>query len=75
MTLEFAIFTACDSCTWPTSTNPESTKAGELGLSCWTCFIASRLELVAVAVLLWFRGRCCFVFLMRQGFVLGFIFF
>ena len=49
----FAVFTGCESCTRPISTNPVSMKAGEYGLTRGTCFIASRLELHAVAGLLW----------------------
>ena len=35
------------------STNPASMEAGEYGLTRGTCFIARRLEVVAVAGLLW----------------------
>ena len=37
----------------PISTNPESMEAGEYGLTRGTCFVARRLEVVAVAGLLW----------------------
>ena len=47
------VFTVCDSCTRPVSTNPGSMVAGEYGLTRGTCFVARRLELVAVAGLLW----------------------
>ena len=43
----------CESCTRPISTNPGSTEASEYGLTRWTCFVARRLEVVAVAGLLW----------------------
>ena len=36
----------------PISTNPGSTEAGEYGLTRGTCFVARRLEVVAVAGLL-----------------------
>ena len=36
----------------PISTNPGSIKAGEYGLTRGTCFVARRLEVVAVAGLL-----------------------
>ena len=43
----------CESCTRPISTNPGSMEAGEYGLTRGTCFVACRLELDAVAGLLW----------------------
>ena len=46
-------FTGCESCTKPISTNPGSMEAGEHGLTRGTCFVARRLEVVAVAGLLW----------------------
>ena len=49
----FVVFTDCESCTRPISTNPVSIEAGEYGLTRGTCFVASRLEVVAVAGLLW----------------------
>ena len=49
----FVVFTACKSCTRPVSTNPGSMEAGEYGLSRGTCFVERRLEVVAVAGLLW----------------------
>ena len=51
--IEFVVFTDCESCTRPISTNPASTEAGEYGLTRGTCFFARRFELVAVAVLMW----------------------
>ena len=51
--IEFVVFTDCESCTRPISTNPASTEAGEYGLTRGTCFFARRFELVAVAGLLW----------------------
>ena len=49
----FVVFTDCESCTRPISTNPGSMEAGEYGLTRGTCFVAHRLEVVAVAGLLW----------------------
>ena len=49
----FVVFTDCESCMKPISTIPGSMEAGEYGLTCGTCFVASRLEVVAVACLLW----------------------
>ena len=48
----FVVFTDCESCTGPISTNPGSMEAGEYGLTRGTCFVARRLEVVAVAGLL-----------------------
>ena len=48
----FVVLTDCESCTRPISTNPVSMEAGEYGLTRVTCFLASRLELYAVAGLL-----------------------
>ena len=47
------VFTDCESCTRPISTNPASMETGEYELTHGTCFIACRLELDAVAGLLW----------------------
>ena len=49
----FVVFTDCESCTRPISTNPASMEAGEYGLTRGTCFVACRLEVVTVAGLLW----------------------
>ena len=49
----YVVFTDCESCTRPIFTNPGSMEAGECGLTRGTCFAARRLELVAVAGLLW----------------------
>ena len=49
----FVVFTDCESCTRSISTNPGSMETGEYGLTRWTCFVARRLEVVAVAGLLW----------------------
>ena len=48
-------FTYFESCTRPISTTPPdlSVEAGEYGLTRETCFVARRLEVVAVAGLLW----------------------
>ena len=53
----FVVFTDCQSCTRSISTNPGSMEAGEYGLTRGTCFVACRLEVVAVAGLLWIL-RC-----------------
>ena len=45
----FVVFTDCESRTKPISTNPASMEAGEYGLMRGTCFVARRLEVVAVA--------------------------
>ena len=47
------VYTDCESCTRLISTNSGSIKAGEYGLTRETCFVARRLEVVAVAGLLW----------------------
>ena len=57
--IEFVVFTDCESCTRPISTNPVSMEAGEYGLTRGTWFFARRLEGVAVAGLLWL-SRCVF---------------
>ena len=49
----FVIFTDCESCTRPIPTNPGSMEPGGYGLTRGTCFVARRLEVVAVAGLLW----------------------
>ena len=51
--VQFVVFTDSESCTRPISTNPGSMEAGEYGLTRGTCFVARRLELVAVGGLLW----------------------
>ena len=50
-------FTDCESCMRPISTNLGSREAGEYGLTLGTSFVARRLEVVAVAGLLWIP-RC-----------------
>ena len=50
--IKFVVFTDCESCTRPISTNPGYMEAGEYGLTRGTCFVARRLEVVAVAGLL-----------------------
>ena len=49
----FVVFTDRESCTRPISTNPASMEAGEYGLKRGTCCVARRLEVVAVAGLVW----------------------
>ena len=46
-------FTDCENCTRPISTNPGYMEAGKYGLTRGTSFVARRLEVVAVAGLLW----------------------
>ena len=70
----FVVYTDCESCTRPISTNTVSTsmEAGEYGLTHGTCFVARRLEVVEVARLLcnsWcvlgaagFTTRVCVIF-------------
>ena len=43
----------CESCTTAISTNSESMEASECGLTRGTCFVARRLEMIAVDGLLW----------------------
>ena len=54
--MKHSSFTDCESCTRPISTNPVSMEAGEYGLTRGTCFVAHRLEGVAVAGCCGFRG-------------------
>ena len=49
----FVVFTDCESCTRPISTNPGSMEAGQCGLTLVTCFLACGLELDAVVGLVW----------------------
>ena len=49
----FVVFTDCESCTRPISTNPGSMEAGEYGLTRGACFVAYRLVVIASAGLLW----------------------
>ena len=49
----FVVFTDCEICTRPISTNPGSMEAGEYRLTRGMCFVARRLEVVTVAGLLW----------------------
>ena len=51
--IDFAVFTDRESCTRPIAENPASMEAGECGLTRGTCFLTCRLELDAVAGLLW----------------------
>ena len=53
----FAVFSDCESCTWPISTNPGSMEASKYGLERRTCSVTHHLEVVAVAGLLWI-SRC-----------------
>ena len=57
MCVIFVVFADCESCARPISTNPVSMEAGEYGLTRGTWFFARRLEVVAVAGLLWL-SRC-----------------
>ena len=51
--ITFVVFTDCESCTRPISTNPVSMEAGEYGLTRGTWVFARHLEEAAVARLLW----------------------
>ena len=53
----FVLFTDCESCLRPISSNPGSMEALEYGLTRETWFVACRLEVVAVAGLLRIRGE------------------
>ena len=69
------VFTECESCTKPASTNPGYMEAGEYGLTRGTCFVARRLELLAVAGLRWLSwcvlgGEFFFVFCFFRFFLL-----
>ena len=48
----FVVFTDYERCTRPISTNPGSMEAAEYGLTHGMCFVARRLEVVAVTGLL-----------------------
>ena len=50
-------FTDCESCTRPISTNPRPMAAVVFGLAHGTCFVARRLEVIAVAGLKWASWR------------------
>ena len=52
----FVVFTDCERCTRPISTNPGSIEAGQYGLTRVTCFLTCRLELDAVAGLCVLNG-------------------
>ena len=56
--IEFVVFTDCESCTRPDFPEP-SMEAAEYGLTRGTCFFTHRVEVVAVAGLLWL-SRCVF---------------
>ena len=51
--VKFVVFTDCESCTRPISTNPASMEASGYGLTRGTCFVVRHLGVVAVAGLLW----------------------
>ena len=53
MCVTFVVFTDYESCRRPISTNSRSMEARAYGLTRGTCFLAWRLELDAVAGLLW----------------------
>ena len=50
---DIVVFIDCESCTRPISTNPGSMEADDYGLTRGACFVARRLEVVAVVELLW----------------------
>ena len=49
----FVVFSDCESCTKSIAINYGSMETGEYGLTRGTCFVARRLEVVAVAGRLW----------------------
>ena len=49
----FVVFTDCESCTRPISTNSGSMQAGEHGLTRGTWVVARRLDVVAVSGMMW----------------------
>ena len=49
----FVVLNVCEGCTKPVSTKTEPKVAGKYELPRGTCFVARRLEVVAVAGLLW----------------------
>ena len=51
--IEFVVFTDCESCTRPISTNPVFMEGGEYGLTRGTWVFARLLAVVTVAGLLW----------------------
>ena len=53
MCVTFVVFTDCERCTRPTSTNPGSMEAREYGLTRETRFVARCLDVVAVAGPMW----------------------
>ena len=53
MHVTLVVCTDCESYMRPISTNPGSMEADEYGLMRGTCFVARRLEVVAVVRLLW----------------------
>ena len=53
MCVTFVVFTDCESCARRISPNSGSLEAGEYRLTRGTCRVAHRLEVVAVAGLLW----------------------
>ena len=49
----FVVFTDCECCTRPISTNSGSMEAAECGQTSGACFVTCHFAVVAVAVLLW----------------------
>ena len=72
MSVTFVVFTDCETCTRPISTNPGSMEAGEHGLTLGARFVAVCHEVVAVAGLMWVSW--C-VFCGARSFVVDFVFF
>ena len=60
----FTVFAHRESCKRPILTNPGSPESSEYGLTRETCFVVRRLEVVAVAGMLWIHG----VFWVRRDF-------
>ena len=75
VSVTFVASADCEDCTRPISTNPGSMEAREYRPTRGTCFVTRRLELVAVAGLLWISlcvlGAAVF-FVIRLSFFLFF---
>ena len=67
--VKFVGYTDCESYAKYSSTNPASMEAGEYGLTRGMCFVACRLEVVAVGGLLW--NSWCVLGGARFGFHFG----
>lgn len=73
-----AYITDCETYTQALSNSQASTHSGKLALACGTCFVVSRITLIAVAALKWlgYSMMCeqdikCFILEKSSGFVRG----